>query len=449
MRFFRWTAAAIAAAALAACGGGSDDDAPARGALLNSLVLGQTTKAQIDAGTAASGAQALTGAARCDVTARYVQYSTRAPGGEAVRASAGVLVPGGSAPGCTGERPVLLYAHGTAANKSKNMAQVSSDSEATALLAFYAAQGFIVVMPNYLGYDGSLDWHPFLNARSQATDMIDALRASKSALASAGGTTASAALLVSGYSEGGHVAMATHREIQENYASEFTVTASAPMSGPYNMVGTGDAVFVANTPLVGSLVFGPLLLTSYQRSYGNIYGAPSDAYQSPYDRTAPGIFPNVLPVADLMAAGQLPADPTLTLKLFGTGGLITDSFKAAYPTSNFRTALQENTLLGWTPTRPMAMCGGAQDPTIYYSVNTTAAQADFASRGAQVPAFDLENRATLPAGATGDLLYGAFQQQKAAAGANATAQYHGTLVPPFCLALTRGFFGQVLAASAP
>ncbi|WP_127999341.1 alpha/beta hydrolase family protein [Piscinibacter defluvii] len=448
MRFFRWTAAAIAAAVLAACGGGSDDDAPARGALLNSLVLGQATTAQIDAGTAASGAQALTGAARCDVTIRYVQYSTRAPGGEAVRASAGVLVPGGSAPGCTGERPVVLYAHGTAYEKSKNMAQVSTDSEASGLMAFYAAQGFIVVMPNYLGYDGSLDWHPFLNAKSQATDMIDALRASKSALSSAGGTTASAALLVTGYSQGGFVAMATHKEIQENYGTEFTVTASAPMSGPYN-VATFFDVAVGPGPIpAGAMSFAPLLLTSYQRSYGNIYSSASDVYQAPYAATSPTLFPGDLSPTEAIAAGLLPNDPTQRL-LWGDGGLLTDSFRASYATSAFREATVTNTLLGWTPTRPMAMCGGAQDPTIFFSVNTTAAQADFASRGAQVPAFDLENRATLPAGATGDLLFGAFQQQKAAAGANATALYHGTLVPPFCIALSRGFFAQVLAASAP
>lgn len=447
MRFLRWTGAAIAAAVLVACGGGSDDDAPARGSALSGLLLGQATVAQIDASTAASGAQALTGAARCDVTIRYVQYSTRAPGGEAVRASAGVLVPGGSNAGCTGERPVVLYAHGTAFNKSKNMAQVSSDTEAGLMMAFYAAQGFIVVAPNYLGYDGSLDWHPYMNAKSNATDMIDALRAAKSHLASVGGTTASAALLITGYSQGGYVAMATHREIQENYASEFTVTASAPMSGPYNLVGYVDAnVSPAGQVAAGAELFTPMLLTSYQRSYGTAYDAPSDAYQSPYDRSAPGLLPSDQSVNDLLAAGKLPPDPTLR-SLWGDGGLLTDAFRAGYAGSALRTSITENTLLGWTPTRPMAMCGGAQDPTVFYSVNTTAAQADFASRNALVPAFDLENRATLPAGASGDLVFGAFQQRKAAAGADVLAQYHGTLVPPFCIALTRGFFGQVLAAA--
>lgn len=446
MRFLRWTGAAIAAAVLAACGGGSDDP-PARGAALSALVLGQATQAQIDASTAASGLQPLSGQARCDVTIKYVQYSTRAPGGEAVRASAGVLVPGGSNAGCTGARPVVLYGHGTATSKSKNMAQVSSDTEAGLMMAMYAAQGFIVVAPNYVGYDGSLDWHPFLNAKSQATDMIDALRAAKSHLAEAGGTTASPALLITGYSQGGHVAMATHREIQENYAGEFTVTASAPMSGPYNLVTLFDVAAGPGPVPAGALLFAPLLFTSYQNSYGGIYSAPSEVYQSPYDRTAPGIFPSASSVADLMAAGKLPADPTLRA-IWGEGGLLTDSFRAGYATSAFRTAAQNNTLLGWTPTRPMALCGGAQDPTIFYSVNTTAAQADFASRNVLVPAFDLENRATLPAGAGGDLIYGAFQQRKAAAGADVLAQYHGTLVPPFCIALTRGFFGQVLAAAA-
>jgi acetyl esterase/lipase len=444
-RYFQWTATALAAALLAACGGGSEDP-PARGEVLSGLVLGAAPRAQIDASTAASGLQPLSGLARCDVTIRYVQYATRAPGGAEVRASAGVLVPGGTDAACTGERPVLLYAHGTATNKSKNMALASTDTEAGLLMAMYAAQGFIVVAPNYIGYDGSHDWHPYLNAEASAIDMIDALRAAKTHLAAAGGTRASSALLITGYSQGGHVAMATHREIQNRYSSEFTVTASAGMSGPYNMVGFGDVVSGPGPINAGALIFSPMTLTSYQRSYGNIYASPTDVYQAPYAATAETLFPSDLSVDQLIAAGRLPADPTLT-RLFGPGGLLTDSFRASYGTSAYRAALQTNTLLGWTPTRPMALCGGAQDPTVYFSVNTTVAQTDFASRGAAVPAFDLENRATLPPGATGDAVFGGFQAGKAAAGAQAQAQYHGTLVPPFCNALVRGFFQTVLASS--
>lgn len=440
--------ALAAAALLSACGGGSsessDDAPPARGQLLLGVKAGEATIDDINKGTAAKGVQALSGAAKCNVEVRYVYYMTRDPQGLPATASAGVLVPSGTDAACTGERPVLLYAHGTTTDKAFNMAQVTTNSEASLVMAFYAAQGFIVVAPNYLGYERSgLGYTPYLNAENSAIDMIDGLRAAKAHLATEGASKPSAKLLLAGYSQGGHVAMATHRAIERDYAGEFTVTASGPMSGPYDLVSMGD--FVTNRqPNAGATLFVPLMLTSYQKAYGNIYNAPTDVYQAPFAATAETLFPSSEPVQKLIEEGKLPADPTFT-RLFGQGGLLTDSFKANYATSNYRKALQTNTLLGWTPKRPMAMCGGDKDPTVFF-FNTTNAQADFAARGARIPAFNLEVRDTLPAGTAGLTVYGGFQQAKAAAGANATAQYHGTLVPPFCNALVRGYFQQVLAS---
>ena len=410
-------------------------------------MLGKVTIAQIDAATTASGAQALTGTAKCDVELRYLLYMTRDPAGAPATASAGALVPSGADPACTGERPVVLYAHGTTFTQTKNMANVSSDSEASLLMAMFAAQGFIVVAPNYLGYDrSSLGYHPYLNAEAQAVDMIDGLRAAKAHLVAESATKPSAKLFISGYSEGGHVAMATHKVIERDHGSEFTVTAAGPMSGPYNLSKQFDVVIGPGPVAAGATLFTPLLVTSYQRSYGGIYTTLSDVYQAPFDSAGDRLFPTDTPIDQLIAQGKLPADPTFT-KMFGPGGLVTDAFRAGYAASNFRKASQTNTLLGWTPRRPgtVALCGGAQDPTIFF-FNATDMQADFVSRNFLAPAWDLENRASLPAGTAGDQIYGGFQAQKAAAGANAQARYHGTLVPPFCTALMRGLFQQVLAA---
>lgn len=427
---------------LAACGG-SDSAEP--GALLSTTAAAALSTAQIDGATAASGLQALAGTAACGVQAHKVVYATRGPASEEVQASAGVMVPTGSAAACSGERPVLLYAHGTSTDKAKNMADVVGDGEAQLQLAMFAAQGFIVVAPNYMGYDVStLAYHNYLHADSQARDMVDGLRAAKAMLAATAGAKPSAKLFVTGYSQGGHVAMATHRLIERDLGSEFTVTASGPMSGPYNLVGFGDVV-TAGQVNGGATIFVPMLLTSFQKAYKNIYSAPTEAYQAPYAATAEGLLPSTRSVTAIIQAGQLPADPTFTA-LWGTGGLLTDSFRAGYQAGNYRKALQDNTLLAWTPRRPMALCGGAQDPTVFWAVNAPAAQQAFAAVGATVPAWSLEDRASLPAGAAGDLVFGGFQQQKAAAGASATAQYHGTLVPPFCTALVRGFFQQVLAS---
>ncbi len=94
------------------------------------------------------------------------------------------MVPSGSDAACTGARPILLYAHGTSTDRAFNMASLStSNPEAIAIALEFAAQGYVVVAPNYAGYDtSSLTYHPFLVADQQSKDMIDALKAARSAL---------------------------------------------------------------------------------------------------------------------------------------------------------------------------------------------------------------------------------------------------------------------------
>jgi poly(3-hydroxybutyrate) depolymerase len=444
------TRALLSALVLAACGGGGDDSPPARGTILAAQVAGQATVAEIDAGTAASGLQPLSGPAQCDVEIRYVLYMTRDPAGAPATASAGVLVPNGSAAACSGERPVVLYAHGTTTDKAKNMADVINDSEAALLMAMFAAQGFIVVAPNYLGYErSSLPYHPYLNAEGQAVDMIDGLRAAKASLAAASAVKPSAKLFVTGYSQGGHVAMATHRALERDHAGEFAVTASGPMSGPYNMsrflttvLGSPDTCPAASPNCavnVGATVFTPLLLISWQRAYGDLYTSPSDAYNDPYAVTAATLFPSTTPVDQVIAAGQLPPDPTLRA-LFGPGGLLKDSYRTRFfseANNAVKRAAEKNSLLGWTARAPIALCYSNQDPVVF-GFNSVDAQTTFAARGVPVISLDLRGDvarigATLGAGAA--QLAGGFQQTF---GADASNDHGGAA--PFCAAFVRGVF---------
>lgn len=428
---------------LSACGGGGDAD---RGTLVESQPSVSAEASEIDAAAAAVDPQSIAGSAECGVTVSHITYQTRDPAGLPATATAAVMLPHGNGANCSGARPVLLYAHGTTTLKSYNMADPLHNPEALLVEAFFAAHGYIVVAPNYLGYDtSSLDYHPYLNAEVQAGDMIDGLRAGLAFVGNAGTTTPSKALFVSGYSQGGHVAMATHKVLERDYASTFTVTAGAPMSGPYNLVKFGDTVTSPTGQVnIGGTLFMPYLVRSYQNAYGGIYTQPSEVYQSPFDRSAPTLFPTDTPVTTLMADGELPNDPTYRL-LFGSGGLLTDAFRAAYPTSNFRKALQTNTLLGWTPKAPVALCGGDEDPTVFF-FNSVDMQSDFATRGVTVPLWNLEDRASLPSGTSYDEIYDGFQLAKAAAGSDAPMRYHGELVPPFCYAMVRGFFAQEMPA---
>ena len=156
----------------------------------------------------------------CRIDVYHFEYQTVDPAGDITPASAALMVPNDSASPCQGERPIVLYAHGTTTDKAFNMAdlEASDNTEGLLMAAVFAADGYIVVAPNYVGYDTStLGYHPYLNGDQQSKDMIDALTAARSALPTAGApdTTDGGLLLVTGYSQGGYVAMATHRALQE------------------------------------------------------------------------------------------------------------------------------------------------------------------------------------------------------------------------------------------
>ena len=154
----------------------------------------------------------------------YVKFWTVGGANETTESSGALMVPTGAASGCSGPRPIVLYAHGTNTDKSLNIADVTnpSNSEGVLIAAMFAAQGFIVVAPNYAGYDiSTLGYHPYLNAEQQSGEMIDILTAARTALPKtlSSATSDSGKLFVTGYSEGGYVAMATQRALQAAGAS--------------------------------------------------------------------------------------------------------------------------------------------------------------------------------------------------------------------------------------
>src|ERR1039457_4503052 len=244
---FRHLSAAIAAAVLTACGSDSTTSMVASSTTHGTLVENPPFRiASVNAASFAAqlsavstGAQLLqiTGSPACGVDFYYIKYWTVGGAGEVTQSSGALMVPTGAAPTCSGPRPIVLYAHATEFTKSLNLADVvtdpTSNPEGVLIAAAFAAQGFIVVAPNYAGYDiSTLGYHPFLNATQQSGEMRDIIAAARMALPNtmSSATSDSGELFVTVYSEGGHVAMATQRAL---IAAGQTVTAAAHMSGPY------------------------------------------------------------------------------------------------------------------------------------------------------------------------------------------------------------------------
>jgi hypothetical protein len=403
-----------------------------------------------------------------------------------------MMIPTGSDPVCQGPRPVVLYAHGTAAQRSLNLANISNEDNLEGLFAatVFTTQGYILVAPNYTGYDMSaLTYNPYLNADQESKDMVDALTAARSALpiSSAPSITDSGKLFVTGYSQGGHVAMATHKALQEAGA---TITASAPMSGPYAVAAFSDAVFFGQvtrtTPLF--LVFTS---TGYQKAYGDVYASATDVFETRYVTGIESLLPSAVPRTQLFAEGKLPRDQLFSSTPpdpsfasitpatspadlapvfaagFGTENLVTNAFRLAYlqdaqanpdggfptvldgrpaanPANGLRRAFKRNDLRTWLPSAPVFLCGGNEDPTVMF-MNTQLIQSYWATNGATgaVTVLDLDSDISINDPDAGRKA--AFAAAKAALEADGgeaevIESYHSTLLPPFCLSAVKSFF---------
>ena len=96
--------------------------------------------------------------------------------------------------------------------------------------------------------------------------------------------------------------MATQRALE---ASGATVTGAAPMSGPYALEAFGDVILFGDVN-IGSTEFTPLLSTSYQKAYGNIYSTPADLYSATYVSGIETLLPSDTPIDTIFSTGLLP-----------------------------------------------------------------------------------------------------------------------------------------------
>src|SRR5471030_354092 len=473
---------------LAACGGGGGNNgasgneggtvtAPTPPVTLRGTLIGATTPvAQVYNGASVatlspaalsallnasfSGTTILTGNPTCSVTTYTAHYHTVDSLGADTDASTAIMVPSGTAAACNGPRPVLLYAHGTSVLKSTNMADLSGD-EPRLVAAIFAAEGYIVVAPNYAGYAGSsLPYTAYLDATQEASDMVDGLRAARASLTGIGAGD-SGQLYVTGYSQGGHVALATQRAMQQGYPGEFRVTAAAGLSGPYALSLFGDTIF-DGAPTIGSAAFVPLVINAGQHAAG-----------------IATLFPGTQGLGDLVAAGKLPNDvlfDTASLPQapgyaahFGADHLIKTAYRdtyladmAAHPcsTSNasplacapaqaLRQWLVKNDLRNYVPSVPLLLCGGKDDPVVSFT-NADATNAYFVAQGkaantltelnidgTSLGPYSSEQLAFLAAKLA---VQTAAKLQGNDGDAAVQASYHAGLVAPFCLRSARDFF---------
>ena len=151
-----------------------------------------------------------------------------------------------------GPIPIAVYQHGTTDGRDDVPSRLGGFYQ---LGAITAGKGMMTLAPDYLGMGDSRGFHPYVNAETEATAAVDFVRAVITYM-SENNIDWNDQLFITGYSQGGHAAMALHQYIEEVIPDEFTVTASLPMSGPYSIsgvmrdIGFGEEVYTFPAYLV-------------------------------------------------------------------------------------------------------------------------------------------------------------------------------------------------------
>jgi len=394
--------------------------------------------------------QGLIGMPSCGVRVYKFRYATIGGRGEATDASGALMVPAGAAARCRAGRPIVLYTHGTAIDHAEDMSAIGDPrnpayGSSTRVALVFAAQGYIVVAPNYAGYDTSrLPYHPYLDRAQQSQDVIDGLTAGRQLLRRMGGPVSDGGkLFVTGYSQGGFVSMATLQALDER---GHPATAGAPMSGPYALLAMSDEILLGH-PDFGGTAYLPLVVNSYAHLERNSI-RPSRMLARTY-RNAAQLFPGNIDYDDfskLVAAGKIPESALFQSESPGHGApgfsaarypalaalaegaplykagfdpsqyLISTAFRAAYvadvdahpdsgapidgsapdlasivptmpasPESLLRQDLKRNDLRTYVPSMPLLMCGGYGDPEVFWNQGAGAMTAVLQSKLAAHP----------------------------------------------------------------
>jgi hypothetical protein len=252
------------------------------------------------------------------VNAVKIDYTAINVNNSALTVSGGIVIPNLPPASLKG---MVLYFHGTTvlrtnvpSNFLTSTNEANANTDGILLAAVLASQGYVVVMPDYIGLgDDTSHPHPYvLYPQQNAQSGLAMVKAARSYLATAYGITRSLPLHITGYSEGGAYALEAAHLMQNNpaYAAVLDVgfVDAAPLSGAFDLTGTmlpylffnisvTDNPWFSLTPLV-SAASKPYLTGDIVLSFANYSGIAPTAI-------VPDAFYTCLPALPCGSSGNL------------------------------------------------------------------------------------------------------------------------------------------------
>lgn len=293
---------------------------------------------------------------------RFVYYTPDAEG-KRTQASGLVMIPKEGSSNLS----IISFQHGTMFAKDAAPSRYNNaGSEAWLLGSTMAAmaKGYMVVMPDYLGYgqNASAD-HPYIHRKTLASSTIDLLRAARE-FAVDSNIGLNKEIILCGYSEGGYATVATHKMMDEDFSGEFKIDRSLPGAGPYDMEATARTVLQIdkNTDPEFVLSYVWVLLT-----YNKVYQINEPLRN--YFTTAN------LPAVEALQAGDI----NLAISLIdpNPNHVFTNEFREKVLNNvnqPIHQALQDNRIDTWAPSGKVILYHSQNDDWVFYQNSVSAVQ---------------------------------------------------------------------------
>jgi hypothetical protein len=317
---------------------------------------------------------------RFGVDASRITYATVDPAGRPTTASALVTRPtaadqpgagtgqsstGPSQPSAGPGQPttgwrMVSWQHGTIPARDE-VGSMTADGSDRAAAVLFAADGYVVSAPDYLGLGTGPGFHPYLDLPSTVTASIDSLRATRAYVEpkpggpkpgepGPAGVRLDGQVLVSGHSQGGQAAMAVGAQLQRDGDPRFRLAAVAPIAGPYDVTTTLHTA--ATTGIANASAYLAYFTVEWNRLH-HLYDSPAQAFRPPYDRTVPALLDGTHSSPDILDA--LPPTPAQLFTREFLAGL-------AHPTGALSEALRvADSSCDWRPEVPVRLYAASGD----------------------------------------------------------------------------------------
>ena len=211
-----------------------------------------------------------------------IEYNT-VLNGESIVASGLVAIPD-----INKSFPILSFQNGTNTSHS-NAPTENSSSTNYLLMALMAGNGYILIIPDYIGFGSSTQFvHPYFVKEPTARSVIDLTFAVREYLDHySENATYNSTYFLAGYSQGGWATLATLSEIENNPTEGLSVKAASCGAGAYQLNTMTEYV------LAQQVYAGPHYIPYYLYSHiqNNFLNADINDYlQEPYADMIPELF---------------------------------------------------------------------------------------------------------------------------------------------------------------